>query len=1329
MTPTCLSESQLLLLALGDRTGRDGAATEHAATCASCQARIDSLRQAAAGIATTDSGVPAGGCLDDLGLAELLEGSASSGAIAHVAACGACRRTLASAAALLADPLVAGELGAVRVADRRRWPMGRVALGIASAAACVALVTLTQRHRYASQGDDHRGPTITAATAPAPMSPVGDVVEATSLRWRAVSGADQYHVTLFDATGKALYEAQVSDTVVAVPDSIVLDKGRSYLWKVEARTAWDRWVSSDLIEFRLSPGSGPLTIKPGPSIYMLASQPAPQDSLRLIAPRLSDSALVVEARSRPLELRDALSATLARSVRGDPIARDAEVVTARRLAAAHAAAWQDEFFVREVARFVAWEPGQRAAKVAADSLRRAGIAAFDRDGAGAAVAIWRRALARSTAINDTAGMAAALGNIGSGFAWNDGLDSAESYLGRSRTLALNVGDIRVAANAFDGLADLRARRNDVAGAREQYARAIVLRGRIGDTRGLAADYNNLAGLAREAGDFDEARRQLEAALALNRGDGRDDKAATNLVNLAGLASLYGDFTRAETLYREALGVWRARQQWPNVADAMRGLGSLELRRGEYRTARRDFQDALAIYDRTGPATDALAMREQLAATLAAEGNLQGALDALRLAQRVADSSHLSPSSSTGITLARADLAVRLNTLPDAERLYAGAVMSYRRSGDRAGEAAAQHGLGVLLLAQEKSASAGPPLEAALRTQLAIGDQRGASVTRLSLADYALQRGDTTGARRQLARASSDLARLGDPVAAAAAIGERATLEAGAGLSAMAESLFRKALATAGDRLAPEVTWRLHAGLGMTRREQGGMDEAAREFRTAIADIERAGRSLTLAERRSNFLADKWDVYLDLALLERTRGRGDAAFAVSERLRATEMLEMLSQGRVASVSEAAPDLIVREQDLRRRIAELTRGVETGPSTTQPVRGPDVTRASAVTREALLRAQTAYADLLLEIRERAPRHAELVSRATVTWQNVSRRLRPSEAFIEYLVSDANAVAFVMTRDTMVTVNLPAERRELARLIDFVRGTLQPRGSPRLDSLWRAPLRQLHRDLIGPIEATGLLAGKTRLIVVPHAELHYLPFAALVEDGPARRFLIERYDVSVTPSASVWLALGERPRSATATGTLAFAPRPDALPASREEVAAIAHLGGTAAHAVVGSEATEAAFRRDAPSRRVIHLATYGVLNKQNPLFSFVELTPGAGEDGHLEAHEVFGLHLTADLVVLSACQTALASGTLSDVPAGDDWVGLVRAFLSAGAARVMATLWPVQDRATATLMEKFYARYPAGSDPARALAEAQRSLLAVPATASPYYWAGFEVVGGR
>jgi CHAT domain-containing protein len=194
------------------------------------------------------------------------------------------------------------------------------------------------------------------------------------------------------------------------------------------------------------------------------------------------------------------------------------------------------------------------------------------------------------------------------------------------------------------------------------------------------------------------------------------------------------------------------------------------------------------------------------------------------------------------------------------------------------------------------------------------------------------------------------------------------------------------------------------------------------------------------------------------------------------------------------------------------------------------------------------------------------------------------------------------------------------------------------------------------------------------------------------------------------------------------LAFAPRPDALPASRREVAAIARFAGADALVLTGSEASEAAFRREAPTHRVLHLATYGILNKPNPLFSYVELAPGGEDDGRLEVHEVFGLTLAADLVVLSACQTGLGSGALADVPAGDDWVGLSRAFLSAGAAQVVATLWPVEDRASADLMEHFYEHFTAGADAPAALAGAQRVLLVAPATAHPFYWAGFVVVGG-
>src|SRR5213079_1083853 len=135
-----------------------------------------------------------------------------------------------------------------------------------------------------------------------------------------------------------------------------------------------------------------------------AAQSPAADSLRVLAARLPESALVLETRARPLAVREAVGGALAGN----------DLTAAGQLAAAYAVAWRDSFLVREVARFVAWPSARRVAKVAVDSLRRAGIKAFGADGPRAAVVLWRRALARATANGDSAGMAALLGNIGSG---------------------------------------------------------------------------------------------------------------------------------------------------------------------------------------------------------------------------------------------------------------------------------------------------------------------------------------------------------------------------------------------------------------------------------------------------------------------------------------------------------------------------------------------------------------------------------------------------------------------------------------------------------------------------------------------------------------------------------------------------------------------------------------------------------------------------------------------------------------------------------------------------------------------------------------------------
>jgi CHAT domain-containing protein len=317
-------------------------------------------------------------------------------------------------------------------------------------------------------------------------------------------------------------------------------------------------------------------------------------------------------------------------------------------------------------------------------------------------------------------------------------------------------------------------------------------------------------------------------------------------------------------------------------------------------------------------------------------------------------------------------------------------------------------------------------------------------------------------------------------------------------------------------------------------------------------------------------------------------------------------------------------------------------------------------------------------------------------------------------------------------LVSLDLNVSHSTLAGRVDFARGTLGSPTEGAAQRAWRPSLRRLYRQLVAPVEASGLLAGKRRLVIAPHAELHYLPFAALVVPGPREQLLIDRYLIEYVPSASVWLRLRDRPAPPQGGGVLALAPRPAALPGSRAEVAAIRRTFGARARTLVGTPATERAFRTLAPGQEIVHLATYGVLNKHNPMFSFVELGAGGAEsdeDGRLEVHEVFGLTLNARLLVLSACQTGVGAGALTDVPPGDDWVGLVQAFLYAGASNVMATLWPVSDVATARLMDRFYKELAAGRPETEALALAQRAAARDAGTAHPFYWAGFTLVRGR
>lgn len=1055
----------------------------------------------------------------------------------------------------------------------------------------------------------------------------------------------------------------------------------------------------------------------------LTQSPQDVDTLRALVRDGPDSVLIDRTRQRPNETREALRQLLAVAA-GEEGASFAE---AKRLAGAYAIAWQDSFLVRQVARFQSLSPADRKTKVAADSMRLAGNATLGSAGVEAAMRVWRESLRRFEALADTAGVAAALGSLGAGFFHAQEYDSAEVYLDRSREFAEQIGDHRTAGNAVGNLGSVSKDRGDLRRASELYTRASELRERTGDSRGRAADQNNLGLIAEELGDLAGARRAYEAALAANRSAGRAEPAATNLVNLGNVASLDGEYAEAAARYREALATYREQGNRADVAFVLHNTGLLSMRRGDYRSAVAALTEAAGIYRRNGPPADELAVRQNLASARAATGDLQGARVELRRAEGLAAKGG---ASVAGLALGRGDLAVQFNQLPEAERHYARAERLARLAGDGDTRAAAQQGLGLVLLMRESYPRARATLELALQTQVGSADRRAPALTRMLIGYAQRHSGDTSAARRSLALALDTLRALGDAGGEAAALNALGDLETQAGLALTAESLYQRGLERLGARAAPDIAWQLHAGLAGALRSRGALVEATAELRAAIEEIERVSGRLSVEERRAEFLADKWAVYVELASVERSLGRPDAAFEASERLRARQLLDLLARGRVALSGETSRDLAAREQDLRRRITELTRQLEIPGEADPGLRGPAlVGTAAAATREALARAQDAYSELLLEMREANPSYSALVRGEIATAGEVRRALAPDEVLLEYLVGDSTTIAFVVTADSVAALDLNVTRATIAGLVDFARGTLGSPTEGAARQAWRAPLRRLFRHLMLPVEATGLMVGKRRLLIAPHVELHYLPFAALVRPGSPERLLVERYVIEYVPSASVWLRLRSRRAAPTRGGVLALAPRAAALPGSLAEVTSIGRIHGDRARLLVGADATERQFRTLAPEQGIVHLATYGVLNKHNPMFSFVELGPGGGEDGRLEVHEVFGLSLQARLLVLSACQTALGAGALADVPPGDDWVGLVQAFLFSGASNVLATLWPVQDLATARFMARFYRELAAGRSEAEALTEAQRAAGRDPRTAHPFFWAGFALVTGR
>ena len=523
----------------------------------------------------------------------------------------------------------------------------------------------------------------------------------------------------------------------------------------------------------------------------------------------------------------------------------------------------------------------------------------------------------------------------------------------------------------------------------------------------------------------------------------------------------------------------------------------------------------------------------------------------------------------------------------------------------------------------------------------------------------------------------------------------------------------------GDAYALPERFSALAGL---RRALGQPEEANALYEQASDILDGMLVSSDSLRTRASLLAARSAVYVDhFRLALDALGDAGAAFQIIERARGRTLADVLRTP-TEELPERSEERVLMEQEVSHLQIRL------------------MASEDAEERKTLLD-QIFDAEQALGVLPSGPDRATGgKTREPIAKESLQETLNPDELLLEYVLGEDSSTCLVIGKNVFRTVPL-ARGPEIESLVEvFLAEVRSKRPATEVS-------RELHKLLLEPIAE---YANKKSLVIVPDGKLHLLPFDALI--GANGRRVLASHVVSYAPSATVLKLLLERERTTPdlpllAVGDVRYQPGPEPLlaaqdktrgvfdiegakfvelPSTAEEIASVSEVAGDAALALSGPDATESAFKATPLDRyQVLHLAVHGIANEQFPHRAALVLgaDPDSGDDGLLQVREILNLRLTAELVTLSACDTA--AGRLQ----GQEGISsIVRAFLLAGARTAVASLWAADDIFTTALMRRFYAQLGQGADRASALRNAKLEMLErFGDQALPYHWAGFTMVG--
>ncbi|MBO0861764.1 MAG: CHAT domain-containing protein [Chloracidobacterium sp.] len=848
---------------------------------------------------------------------------------------------------------------------------------------------------------------------------------------------------------------------------------------------------------------------------------------------------------------------------------------------------------------------------------------------------------------------------------------------------------------------LEARKKSV----EKYHEALELYRRAGDRRGEATTLSNIGLIYWSVGEMQKALEKYNEALPLRRAVVDPKGEAATLNNMGLVYSSLGEKWMALEKYNEALPLRRAVGDRRGEAQTLNNIGEVYRSLGEMQKALEKYNEALPLRRAVGDRRGEAQTLNNLGMVYWSLGEMQKALEQ-----------------------------------------YNEALPIFQALGDRRGEAAALLGFGTAYQSQGETQKALEKYNEALLLSRAIEYRSGEAVALLGFGAAYQSQGETQKALEKYNEA----------------------------LLLMREVGYRNGEATTLLRIS------------QVEQKRGNLTQARQVIEQAVSLVESLRTNIASQELRASYFASRqeyYQSYIDI-LAEQHRqnpaaGFDATAFALSERERARSLLELLTESRADIRQGVDSSLLERERSLQQL---LNAKAAAQFALLNRKHTPEQAEATAKEIDSIT---TEYEELRAQIRARNPRYTALTQPQPLSLAEIQRQaLDENTLLIEYSLGEQRSYLWLVSQRSIDSYELPprAELEAATRRVYELLTAHPKRGTPP-DPQFIAQARALSGMLLGPVAQR--LGGK-RLVVVAPGALSYLSFAALPAPGDKERPdggyepLIAKYEVVSIPSASVLSIIRRemegRRRAAKSVAVLAdpvfdasdprlesakkgnssgesqAAPAADVesselmravrtmnfsdsragfvrLAFSRQEAESIIALTpqGTGLEATDFAASRDLAMSREMGQYRILHFATHGLLNSEHPelsglVFSLVD-REGKPQDGFLRLNEIYNLQLNADLIVLSACETGLGKEIK-----GEGLIGLTRGFMYAGAPRVVASLWNVDDLATAALMKLFYQGMlkdglPAGA----ALRAAQLELSREKRWASPYYWAGFVLHG--